>query len=87
MKKTLLVTTALEKTWKENIPILFLGEWCKKYTRKKLWNNLIFKTQKYHWNDRVKLKNDYSYSKKIYKKIIQQISNDLNNFHQISHNL
>ncbi len=87
MKKTLLVTTALEKTWKENIPILFLGEWCKKYTRKKLWNNLIFETQKYHWNDRVKLKNDYSYSKKIYKKIIQQISNDLNNFHQISHNL
>ena len=87
MKKTLLVTTALEESWDKNIPILFLGEWCKKYHRKSSWNNLNFKTQKYHWNDRNKLNNDYSYSKIIYQKIIQEISNDLNNFHQVSFSL
>ena len=37
MVNRLLVTTALEETWDTKKPMLFLGEWCKLYNRKKYW--------------------------------------------------
>ena len=56
-----LITTAKENTWPKdkNRPVLFLGEWCKLYKRKNLWEGMDSKTIKYHWDDRNKLKNDY----------------------------
>ncbi len=85
MKENLLVTTSLEKTWKKNKDIFFLGEWCKQLNRKSYWETLNSKTFKYHWNDRNKLEKDYLYSKKIYSKLINEIAEDLNNYHKISH--
>jgi putative transferase (TIGR04331 family) len=35
-----LVTTADERSWKRDRPILFLGEWCRRYDRKKEWEGL-----------------------------------------------
>ena len=32
-KVKLIVTTALDKTWGEKQDILFIGEWCKLYTK------------------------------------------------------
>jgi hypothetical protein len=38
MKEYTLVTTALEETWPDdNQPVLFLGEWCRLYSKKPLW--------------------------------------------------
>jgi len=35
-----LVTTADERTWKFDQPVLFLGEWCRLYDRKNLWQDM-----------------------------------------------
>ena len=35
-----LVTTSIEETWGHNEPILFLGEWCRLYSRRAAWQNL-----------------------------------------------
>lgn len=35
-----LVTTADERTWKFDRPVLFLGEWCRLYDRKHIWQNM-----------------------------------------------
>lgn len=35
-----LVTTAVEDTWNTGGPILFLGEWCRLYDRRVIWQNL-----------------------------------------------
>ena len=35
--KRLLVTTALEETWGRDVPVIFLGEWCRQYSRKHIW--------------------------------------------------
>ena len=35
-----LITTADERTWKMDHPITFLGEWCRKYNRKHIWEQL-----------------------------------------------
>lgn len=35
-----LITTAYEKTWKYDQPILFLGAWCRRYDRQDVWRNM-----------------------------------------------
>jgi len=35
-----LVTTADERTWPKDRPILFLGEWCRLYNRRHVWSKL-----------------------------------------------
>jgi len=48
-----LVTTALEDTWPpENHPVLFLGEWCRLYSRKFIWKELDAEILQYPWDDR-----------------------------------
>ena len=50
----ILVTTALEESFPSSIKeeVLFLGEWCKIYDRKKIWSKFNSQTMPYHWNDR-----------------------------------
>ena len=36
-KNRYLITTADERTWVMDRPVLFLGEWCKRYSRRNKW--------------------------------------------------
>ena len=66
----LLATTALESTWGSDEELLFLGEWCKKFSRKKFYKNRKYQTIDYHWSDREKLKDDNKYLEVLYEKIL-----------------
>jgi hypothetical protein len=35
-----LITTADERTWKFDRPVIFLGEWCRIYDRKHIWQGM-----------------------------------------------
>lgn len=35
-----LITTADERSWKLDRPVLFLGEWCRRYDRREVWSSL-----------------------------------------------
>ena len=85
MANYFLITTALTDTWDISKKILFLGEWCKENHIKSTWKNLNSKTQSYHWNDREKLKNDYSYSKKLYEDLIYELAKNLNLYHKTNY--
>ena len=62
MVKKHLVTTALEETWpNQKSKIIFLGEWCKLYSKKKSWKNLSYEVLDYHWDNRNKFEKDYYY--------------------------
>ena len=39
-QKRYLITTADEKTWKFDRPVIFLGEWCRLYDRKHIWSGM-----------------------------------------------
>ena len=80
-KKYHLVTTALEETWPENGKVIFLGEWCRLYSRKKYWENLDSVTLTYHWDDRSRLYADYLYANQLYEKILPILSRHLNITH------
>lgn len=83
MEPKLLITTAIEKTWNSDENIIFLGEWCLSYNRQDVWKNLNYEIIPYHWDDRNKLKDDYAYLKSLYELLLVELSNALNDYHQI----
>ncbi len=81
----LLVTTADERTWKTNEKILFLGEWCKRYTRRHVWSTLQHETLPYHWDDRTKLYRDFLYLREVYERYLAALTQSLNTLHGCNH--
>ncbi|MDP0562398.1 MAG: LIC12162 family protein [Candidatus Endonucleobacter sp. (ex Gigantidas childressi)] len=85
----ILVTTALKESFPKGIndKVLFLGEWCKIYNEKKLWQKFNSKTVGYHWDDRKKLYKDTLYIDTLYEKYLKILSKELNKIHQEQHSL
>ena len=84
-----LITTALQETFPKEIneKVLFLGEWCKIYIKKSVWEKFDSQTMTYHWNDREKLYTDYQSIQIIYEKILLELSSKLNQTHQVNYSL
>mgnify|MGYP001447927132 CR=1 FL=1 len=85
----ILITTGLEETFpkEHDKKIFFLGEWCKVYNKKYIWNELDSQTIPYHWDDRKKLYADHQDLQVIYEKILLELSNKLNKIHQVEYSL
>ncbi|EOQ97994.1 transferase, TIGR04331 family [Leptospira wolbachii serovar Codice str. CDC] len=81
MSKKVLITTALESTWFSESSVVFLGEWCKLYHRKREWEKLDFEVIPYHWRDRSKLGIDHDYLKEFYERILIALVQKLNIWH------
>ena len=84
-KRLLLVTTALEGTWGKSQDILFLGEWCKKFSRRHVWGKRNSITQTADWSDRAKLANDYEYISELYERILAPAAIAVLGFFSCSH--
>ncbi|MBF0195862.1 MAG: hypothetical protein HQL71_14985 [Magnetococcales bacterium] len=82
-----LVTTSDERTWKTDENILFLGEWCRLYSRKQEWSKLNHEVLPYHWNNRKKLYKDSKYLVGIYEKYLELYAEKLNKIHGYNHSL
>lgn len=78
----LLVTTAIEETWGNGEPVLFLGEWCRIYSRKDKWEKLAFETLPYHWDDRQKLKTDFHSLQELNENLLLELRIALNELHK-----
>lgn len=83
-----LVTTALEQTWPaDDVPVLFLGEWCRLYERKSAWEKRDALVAPYHWDDRKKLHNDYLYLRSLYEELLGALATRLNELHNVDHSV
>ena len=83
-----LVTTALEDTWPaDDVPVLFLGEWCRVYDRKSAWEKRDAVVAPYHWDDRQKLYNDYLYLQALYESLLNELASQLNELHCVDHSV
>ena len=85
MVSRFLITTADERTWRFDRPVLFLGEWCRLYDRRSAWENLDSEVVPYHWDDRSKLYKDYLYLRDLYENLLVDLSEALNRFHKVNH--
>ena len=79
----LLITTALDATWGSQQNIIFLGEWCKKYSMKNLWQSREHETLDYHWRDRSKLAKDHHYLESLNEEVLLAMTLFLNKFHGV----
>lgn len=81
----ILVLTALEETWGTTHPLLFLGEWCKRYERRDVWGKRTYKTVTFHWDDRRKLLQDYNYLESLHTTLLRILSQSLNRLHGVNY--
>lgn len=80
-----LITTADQRFWKTDEPILFLGEWCKVFSERHIWGKLHYEVLPYHWDDRKKLYYDYLHLNQLYEKVLAQLCTILNKLHSENH--
>jgi putative transferase (TIGR04331 family) len=85
MDTRFLITTADERSWRIDRPVLFLGEWCRRYDRRHVWRNLDAETVPYHWDDREQFYRDYLYLDELYEKLLSELGGALNQFHGVEH--
>jgi putative transferase (TIGR04331 family) len=82
-----LATTADQAYWKKDEEILFLGEWCKVFNQKHVWENLDYDVLPYHWDDRKKLYEDYKYLDRVYEELLPELTDQLNALHNSNHSI
>ena len=84
-----LITTADERTWPKdkNEPVLFLGRWCCRYSRREIWQQMDAMVVPYHWDERKKLHADYDDLQSLYEKLLLEVSKQLNQLHNTNHGL
>ena len=88
MKELFLVTTSLEETWPESDkPVLFLGDWCRLYSRKVHWSKFNSMIVPYHWDDRDKCYKDQQYLLELFERLLIELSTELNKVHGVSFSL
>lgn len=81
----LLVCTALENTWGDDEHILFLGEWCKLYERRDVWEKRNYAIVPFHWDNRLKLAQDYDYLQSFHHLLLDNLAISLNTIHQVNY--
>jgi len=64
---------------------LFLGEWCRRHSRKSVWKKLNADLEPYHWDDRKKLYMDYKYLEEFHEKLLISLSDKLNELHSVKY--
>lgn len=80
-----LITTAEERSWRTDHPVLCLGEWCCTYDRIEAWGKLKAEVAFYHWNDRDKLYREYLYLRDLHEVLLSELCEALNSFHGTRH--
>ena len=83
MVNRFLITTALEDSWRDDEPVLFLGEWCRRYSRKDRWSRMDAEVLPYHWGDRAKLHDDYTSLQGFHERLLQDLVVQLNRIHGV----
>lgn len=83
--KRLLVTTAERRSWREDRPLLFVGNWCRLPEERQVWEDLDAAVMPYHWDDREKLHADYPYLQSCYEDSLGALAKMLNAHHGTRH--
>jgi putative transferase (TIGR04331 family) len=81
-----LATTAIEEFWDTSKPILFLGDWCRRYSRRSFWEQLGGEVIRHPWQDRGKYREAYSYVNALYERLLPVLGGALNEVHGENHN-
>ncbi len=78
--KPFLATTAIEDFWDTSYPIVFLGGWCKRYSRKKFWENIVSETLTSYFEEK-KGREIYRYLDTVFERLLFTLHKQMNQIH------
>ncbi len=87
MVKRFLITTADERTWKFDRPVLFLNEWCRLYDRKSVWEGMDAVVADPFELQSEQQKKNISYIQELTGQLLIELSAALNSHHNTNHTL
>jgi putative transferase (TIGR04331 family) len=82
-----LITTADERTWKFDRPVIFLGEWCLLYNRRHIWQGMNKVVAKPYGLGLAKKDTDNAESRTIEEKLFTKLCAVLNQHHGTNYSL
>ena len=80
-----LITTADERTWKFDRPVIFLGEWCKLYDRRHIWQNMDVIVAAPYVLGKNQSETDLNETRALEDKLFPMLCNALNKHHGTHH--
>lgn len=78
-----LATTALEGFWDTSREMVFLGQWCRLYSRASFWGPLKGSVIRSPWDDAKRLQTACEYVKALYDRILPALAIQLNSIHGV----
>lgn len=84
-EKRYLVTTADERAWKFDRPVVFLGEWCRIYSRRAVWENMDAIVAPPYGLRLTKKNDDFAFASELQNRTFPKFCNLLNQFHGTQH--
>lgn len=83
--KRFLITTADERTWKFDRPVIFLGEWCRFYDRKHIWQGMDAIVAEPYGLQNEQKEHDVAYIQALSMQLLGELTDALNAFHGTHH--
>ena len=80
-----LITTADERTWKFDRPAIFLGEWCRIYDRKHIWQGMDAIVAAPYGLGQAKKDADYAEARALEEALFPELCSVLNRYHGTQH--
>lgn len=84
-KARYLITTADERTWKFDRPVIFLGEWCRTYERKHVWQGMDAIVAAPYGLARANKNTNHADARKLEDRLFFVLSSALNQYHGAQH--
>jgi putative transferase (TIGR04331 family) len=85
--KRFLVTTSDERSWKFDRPLLFLGEWCRLYDRKQIWEGMDAVVAEPYGLKTGQVERDITYVQTLSSQLLTELVEALNTFHATQHSM
>lgn len=87
MKKWNLVLSTDENTWIADGPILFIGGFCKLFSRRHIWGSFSYETIKIYKGNRSERELKLNEINLIYRRMLPDLAFELNRMHGVAHSI
>ena len=84
-ERVFLATTAIEEFWDTSMPMVFLGEGCRRYSRRSFWEPLGGQVIEDVWSDRQRVYEAAAYLDGLYEKSLTGLTDAMNAMRGVSH--
>ena len=81
-----MITSADERTWKHDRPVVFLGEWCVSYDRRGIWESMDSVVATPYGLGKIQKDSDFTEARDLETKLFPELLRVLSVHHEIQHN-